>query len=433
MTEYSVKQPPQSYNGTFEGIDYGVLVPANSSPSSVSNHYDPSMSLLVQFAWSGVFLFMITTATCGNCIVIWIVIAHRRMRSVTNYFLVNLSVADLLLTTFNCIFNFIYMLQRNWPFGSWYCTISNFMANATVAASVFTLTGISCDRYLAIVYPLQPRMSKSSSIFTITFIWTASLMLAIPCLLYSRTVTYPAKDKPRTGCILVWPDEKLYGSTYDLWYQMIFLLITYIIPMVLMLICYTIMGSVLWGSRSIGEKTQRQIDAIKSKRRVVKMFVSIVVIFGVCWLPYHGYFIYVYFDTNILFKKYTQHVYLGFYWFAMSNAMVNPLIYYWMNGRFRKYFKSAVCAGLTCRARRKNTEESQHFNDRQFQSLSKSGGNGTIKIRVTSPRDKEQRYRNGNPLQDQAPVRRTNSADSESLKSRKWSDRSRKKIKITEL
>ncbi|CAH1101890.1 unnamed protein product [Psylliodes chrysocephalus] len=274
-------------------------------------------------------------------------------------------------------------------------------------------------------------MSKTSSIITITFIWTASMMLAMPCLLYSRTVTHPAKDTETTGCILVWPDEKLYGSEYDLWYQMIFLLITYIVPMILMSICYTIMGSVLWGSRSIGEKTQRQIEAVKSKRRVVKMFISVVMIFGVCWLPYHGYFIYVYFDTNILFYKYTQHVYLGFYWFAMSNAMVNPIIYYWMNARFRKYFKFAVCVWITCKVRRKSTENSSPFNGRHFNSMSKSGGNGTIKVRVTSPRDKEPGYHNGNPLQEYSTANRSNNADTESLKSRKWSNRSRKKIKTT--
>uniref|UniRef100_A0A6P7G6Z0 Tachykinin-like peptides receptor 86C n=1 Tax=Diabrotica virgifera virgifera TaxID=50390 RepID=A0A6P7G6Z0_DIAVI len=170
--------------------------------------------------------------------------------------------------------NYVFCF-RNWPFGNLYCTVSNFIANATVAASVFTLTGISCDRYLAIVYPLQPRMSKTSSIFAITFIWSASMLLALPCLLYSRTVTHNVKNKLRTGCILVWPDEKHYGSTYDLWYQMLFLVITYVIPMILMSICYTMMGSVLWGSRSIGEKTQRQIEAIKSKRRVcISLFIQ---------------------------------------------------------------------------------------------------------------------------------------------------------------
>nr|CAH7754246.1 unnamed protein product [Callosobruchus chinensis] len=114
---------------------------------------------------------------------------------------------------------------------------------------------------------------------------------------------------------------------------MIFLLITYVIPMTLMTVCYSIMGKVLWGSKAIGEKTQRQLDSIQSKKKIVKMFILIVLIFGLCWLPYHGYFIYVYFDTSVIYHRYTQHVYLGFYWFAMSNAMVNPVIYYWMNAR----------------------------------------------------------------------------------------------------
>lgn len=44
--------------------------------------------------------------------------AHRRMRTVTNYFLLNLSISDLLMATLNCMFNFIFMLESNWPFGA---------------------------------------------------------------------------------------------------------------------------------------------------------------------------------------------------------------------------------------------------------------------------------------------------------------------------
>uniref|UniRef100_A0A182Q563 G-protein coupled receptors family 1 profile domain-containing protein n=1 Tax=Anopheles farauti TaxID=69004 RepID=A0A182Q563_9DIPT len=103
-------------------------------------------------AWGVVFGAMLLVAITGNCIVLWIVLAHRRMRTVTNYFLLNLSVADLLMSSLNCSFNFIFMLNSDWPFGSVYCTINNFMANMSVASSVFTLVAISFDR---IVYTLQ--------------------------------------------------------------------------------------------------------------------------------------------------------------------------------------------------------------------------------------------------------------------------------------
>ncbi|CAH1176890.1 unnamed protein product [Phaedon cochleariae] len=201
---------------------------------------------------------------------------------------------------------------------------------------------------------------------------------------------------------------------------MIFLVITYVVPILLMSICYTIMGTVLWGSRSIGEKTQRQIDAIRSKRKVVKMFILVVMIFGICWLPYHGYFIYVYFDTNVIFSRYTQHVYLGFYWFAMSNAMVNPLIYYWMNARFRKYFKSVICGWKTWFSTRDN--EDTHPYEGHSHSFSKSGGNGTIRMRITSPRELDHRFRSTHSA---APNANNNGDALGSSHSSRWSNRSR--------
>jgi tachykinin-like receptor len=51
-------------------------------------------------------------------------------------------------------------------------------------------------------------------------------------------------------------------------YNLVFLGLTYLVPVIAMAVCYTLMGRELWGSRSIGELTQRQIDSIKSKRKV---------------------------------------------------------------------------------------------------------------------------------------------------------------------
>lgn len=82
-----------------------------------------------------------------------------------NLQLLNLSISDLLMASLNCVFNFIFMIDSgkigknyfhqqtineiilaDWPFGAVYCTINNFIANVSVAASVFTLVAISFDR-----------------------------------------------------------------------------------------------------------------------------------------------------------------------------------------------------------------------------------------------------------------------------------------------
>ncbi|EDW80958.1 uncharacterized protein Dwil_GK11283 [Drosophila willistoni] len=294
--------------------------------------------------WAIVFGLMMFVAIAGNGIVLWIVTGHRSMRTVTNYFLLNLSIADLLMSSLNCVFNFIFMVNSDWPFGSIYCTINNFVANVTVSTSVFTLVAISFDRYIAIVHPLKRRTSRRKVRIILVLIWALSCVLSAPCLLYSSIMTkHYYNGKSRTVCFMMWPDGRYPTSMADYAYNLIILILTYGIPMIVMLICYTLMGRVLWGSRSIGENTDRQMESMKSKRKVVRMFIAIVSIFAICWLPYHLFFIYAYHNNHVASTKYVQHMYLGFYWLAMSNAMVNPIIYYWMNKRFRMYFQRIIC------------------------------------------------------------------------------------------
>ncbi|PRD23298.1 UNVERIFIED_CONTAM: TkR86C [Trichonephila clavipes] len=98
-----------------------------------------------QLLWTLLFAVMILVAIVGNLIVIWIILAHRRMRTVTNLFLLNLAIADFLLASGNATFNFIFMLNSHWPFGGTFCVISNFVASLTVSTSVFTILAMSLD------------------------------------------------------------------------------------------------------------------------------------------------------------------------------------------------------------------------------------------------------------------------------------------------
>ena len=73
---------------------------------------------------------------------------HKHMWSVPNAFIVNISISDFLMTVFNCIFNYIYMRDRDWIFSDAYCVFNNFIAICTVAASVFSLSAMSINRYV---------------------------------------------------------------------------------------------------------------------------------------------------------------------------------------------------------------------------------------------------------------------------------------------
>ena len=96
--------------------------------------------------WICLFSCMVVIAFLGNSGVILIVLLNKQMRTVTNMFIVNLSISDILVSGGNVIFNFVYMLNGHWVFGRTYCKISNFIAILSVACSCFTLMAISIDR-----------------------------------------------------------------------------------------------------------------------------------------------------------------------------------------------------------------------------------------------------------------------------------------------
>ena len=72
---------------------------------------------------------------------------------------------------------------------------------------------------------------------------------------------------------------------------------------------------------------------VSSCFQVVKMMIVVVVIFAVCWLPFHVYFIVTSYLPEITNEPYIQELFLAIYWLAMSNSMYNPIIYCWMNSR----------------------------------------------------------------------------------------------------
>ncbi|XP_028028937.1 tachykinin-like peptides receptor 99D isoform X2 [Bombyx mandarina] len=354
------------------------------------NATEPYQSFILpwwrQILWTVLFAGMVVVATVGNLVVIWIVLTNKRMRSVTNYFLVNLSVADAMVSTLNVTFNFTYMLNSNWPFGHFYCKFCQFIAVLSISASVFTLLAISVDRYVAIMSPLQPRLGKRATLGITAAIWAWSSFISSPNLIYFTTENVSLPDGTiRCVCYSHWPDGMTTRSRLEYAYNVLFMVLTYFMPIIAMTYAYSRVGVELWGSQSIGECTQRQLDNVKSKRRVVKMMIVVVVIFAVCWLPFHVYFVVTSYYPDVVSYPHIQEIYLGIYWLAMSNSMYNPIIYCWMNSKFRRGFKQffwccgAFGGGGLARHRALGPDRT----DRSMRSLSPSRKNGTSTIRIS--------------------------------------------------
>eukprot|EP00914_Ancora_sagittata_P000290 GHVO01000807.1.p1 GENE.GHVO01000807.1~~GHVO01000807.1.p1 ORF type:complete len:387 (+),score=24.43 GHVO01000807.1:235-1395(+) len=317
--------------------------PLNSTENSTTSMNEDGsnpfiMPWYISLLYIVAFVVMVLVASGGNLIVIWIVLAHKRMRTVTNYFLVNLAAADLMITILNTLFNFVYMLYSSWPFGLIYCKLTQFTSICTIAASVFTFMAIAIDRYMAIIHPLKPRMGAGTILGLIVIIWITSIAVALPTLIVAETftITYLVSGD-RTICLLNWPDGP--GNSSDLAYNIFLMLVTYFIPLLILGVTYLKVGISLWGSQAIGERIARQEETVRSKRRVVKMMIVVVLIFGVCWLPQNILILLSLTVDGLTQRTYLQHIYMIVYWVAMSNSMYNPIIYCWMNQRFRKGFK----------------------------------------------------------------------------------------------
>nr|XP_020009049.1 neuromedin-K receptor [Castor canadensis] len=322
----------QAGNFSSSALGPPVASPAPSQPrANLTNQFvQPSWRIAL---WSLAYGVVVAVAVFGNLIVIWIILAHKRMRTVTNYFLVNLAFSDASMAAFNTLVNFIYALHSEWYFGANYCRFQNFFPITAVFASIYSMTAIAVDRYMAIIDPLKPRLSATATKIVIGSIWILAFLLAFPQCLYSKIKVMPG----RTLCYVQWPE----GPKQHFTYHIIVIILVYCFPLLIMGVTYTIVGITLWGGEIPGDTCDKYHEQLKAKRKVVKMMIIVVVTFAICWLPYHIYFILTAVYQQLNRWKYIQQVYLASFWLAMSSTMYNPIIYCCLNKRFRAGFKRA--------------------------------------------------------------------------------------------
>ncbi|XP_072948111.1 orexin/Hypocretin receptor type 1-like [Epargyreus clarus] len=281
----------------------------------------------------------------GNTLVCVAVYRNHSMRTVTNYFIVNLAVADFMVILFCLPPTVLWDVTETWFLGPALCKILLYFQSVSVTVSVLTLTFISMDRWYAICFPLKFKSTTSRAKTGILIIWTVSLMFNSPELVVLTTVKMvPLRFELEylVQCMAIW------SSTSDLVWHIIKMLFIYTIPLLLMTVAYHQIVRVLWRSEKIpGQAETVQLapaeqSQLRSRRKAAKMLVAVVIMFAVCYFPVHLLSVIRYtldMEQNdvITFVALLSHV------MCYANSAINPLIYNFMSGKYRREFRRAFC------------------------------------------------------------------------------------------
>ncbi|XP_013177839.1 PREDICTED: substance-K receptor-like isoform X1 [Papilio xuthus] len=280
-------------------------------------------------------------AVVGNFLVMWVVATSRRMQSVTNCYIANLALADIVIGLFAIPFQFQAALLQRWLLPHFMCAFCPFVQALSVNVSVFTLTAIAVDRHRAIITPLSAHTSKRIAKVIIVFIWVLALSLAAPMAM-SWEVIMEQEIDPVTGLMYKKPfcTASEFGSHSLAIYRLLLYVFQYVIPLCVITFAYAHMAMKLWGARAPGNAQEtRDANQMKNKKRVIKMLVLVVALFALCWLPLQSYMLLQSFFPSINEYRYINVIFFCFDWLAMSNSCYNPFIYAIYNEKFKKEFK----------------------------------------------------------------------------------------------
>ncbi|XP_020367119.1 probable G-protein coupled receptor 25 [Rhincodon typus] len=293
----------------------------------------------LNIAISILYYLIFIVGSLGNIFVIIVMICkERRRKRLVDTFVINLAFADLIFVFTLPFWAASASSDHQWNFGSAFCKISSYIVAVNRYSSIFFLTCMSIDRYLAIV-KLRDFKHIRTQKYAVTIslmIWVSSLLLAIPSAYFRKpdqlNVTQCREDTDS-------PFLRIFNLTA--------VSLTFVLPVIIILFCYC---SILVKLRHhYGHSTK----AIQRRENSLKIVFAIVSAFVLSWLPFN------------VFK--TIALYLQFHntdlscWTVVSrglaiasciafiNSCVNPIIYAFLDRNFRQrtgWLTSYVFASL---------------------------------------------------------------------------------------
>ncbi|KAG5264433.1 hypothetical protein AALO_G00253740 [Alosa alosa] len=299
------------------------MQPPIVAPSSKGDKTVVDMDAITDNITIVLYTLTVVLGTFGNTVVIWV--AGVRLRAkVTNVWLVNLAVADLIFCLTRAISLTKKLFFDHWPFGVFLCKFNGFFKYTNMFCSVFLLAVISLDRALCVwrpVFTKQRRTLFAARLISV-LVWVLASGLSAPYFVYRQV--YLGKNN-LSKCSLEVKEKEGEEVAKTVLYSIRFLC-GFLLPFLVILVCYVL--------AAIGIRRTR----LNRKSRPLRILAGLVCTFFVCWAPYHCLLLVKMMDSKSQAVKVGLTVAKGLAYF---NSCINPVLYF--------------CMGLTTRSRFQQT------------------------------------------------------------------------------
>ncbi|GAU96604.1 hypothetical protein RvY_08031-1 [Ramazzottius varieornatus] len=284
------------------------------------------------------YAIIMVVSLLGNILVCYVIIKLKRMHTVTNLFIFNLAVSDLLISCVNIPFSLVRLLMDDWPLGQIMCQFLPFVQVTAVYVSSWTMVCIAYDRLRVIVLPLRPRLTFRSGAIMITTLWVFCSAVSAPYAIFHQVVSVELLHKTTNLCAAMYPTGQ--GSDLRQYLSLGTFILQFIVPLNITGFCYGIIALNLWSTKALLKasgsiQNNHMSSIIRNRQKTIKMLVLVLAVFAGTWLPISMYHLTRDFNPQNDATNHNVFLFMVLHWLAMSSSGVNPGIYCCWNQCYR--------------------------------------------------------------------------------------------------